>query len=209
MLSCIPLVALVVLCAGDIATLFAEPLGASGHPLGAVVHLIFNASRQDNALSSAVVGLIAPISMMPSTNTTAAASRMLFLFVRDDHSPFVYRAMYKLMAVTCSLYSRFYQPNLLGRDFTGIFHLGTFWEKTVDGVSVVFLTFVWVLCRFPFTTPVDGTALNYAPVIDVGLGIGFTVYCFAYARHRYTNPAPEEIGNVNVPVPSMPSIGKS
>ncbi|KAK3712082.1 hypothetical protein LTR37_009173 [Vermiconidia calcicola] len=245
MLSCIPLVALVVLCAGDINTLFTEPLGASGHPFGAVIQLIHNAGRQNKALSSAVFALIAPIYMMSSINTTAAASRMLFSFVRDDHNPTVHKLMHKdlteqrvplfsicfmgvapllilwlnfvssvaysalisqvtlsltttyLMAVGCSLYSRFFQPDLLGRDFTGLFHLGQFWGTIVDGVSVVFLTFVWVLCWFPFTTPVDATTLNYAPIIDVGLGILFTVYYVVYARRHYKNPAPEEIGNVH------------
>ena len=107
MLSCIPLVALVVLCAGDIDTLFTEPLGASGHPFGAVIQLIHNAGRQNNALSSAVFGLIAPIFMMSSINTTAAASRMLFSFVRDDYNPAVHKLMHKVMWIFLRLLEQY------------------------------------------------------------------------------------------------------
>lgn len=50
-----------------------------------------------------------------------------------------------IMAIDCSLHSRIYQPDLLGRDWKGIFHLGTFWGSAVDITALVFLAFAWVL----------------------------------------------------------------
>ena len=50
------------------------------------------------------------------------------------------------MAIGCSLYSRIYNPELLGAEWNGIFQLGTFWGKINDGIALVFLVFVWVLC---------------------------------------------------------------
>lgn len=92
-ISCIICGILIVLCAGDVDELFAQPLGISGHPLGAIVQLIYNASRKNKALASAPFGLVAPIFMMCCINTTAAASRMVFSFIRDDHNPVVHKVM--------------------------------------------------------------------------------------------------------------------
>jgi hypothetical protein len=98
-LSCVPCGVLIVLSTGDLETLFTQPIAASGHPLGAVVQLVYNAARGNKALASAVFGMIAPIMMMSSINTTAAASRMIFSFIRDDNNPFVHRVMDKVRMV--------------------------------------------------------------------------------------------------------------
>jgi hypothetical protein len=50
-----------------------------------------------------------------------------------------------LFAVSCSLYSRWYQPHLLGRDFNGIFQLGQFWGSVADITAICFLSLIWVL----------------------------------------------------------------
>ena len=50
-----------------------------------------------------------------------------------------------MMAISCSLYSRIYQPDQLGRKWNGIFELGTFWGTIVDVVSLCFLSLIWVL----------------------------------------------------------------
>ena len=59
--SCLICAILICLCAGDVALLFTGPLGASGHPLGAIVQLTYNAARENKALASAPFGMIAPI----------------------------------------------------------------------------------------------------------------------------------------------------
>jgi len=91
--SCILCAVLVVLCAGNVNDLFTSPLGASGHPLGAIVQLIYNAARENKSLASAPFGLIAGILIMCCINTTAAASRMVFSFIRDDRNPVVHKVM--------------------------------------------------------------------------------------------------------------------
>ena len=92
-ISCLTCAVLIVLCAGNVIELFSAPLGASGHPLGAIVQLIYNASRGSKALASAPFGLIAPILTMCCINNTAAASRIVFSFIRDDHNPVVQKVM--------------------------------------------------------------------------------------------------------------------
>lgn len=193
-ISCLVCAILICLCAGNVLELFGGPLGASGHPLGAIVQLTFNASRSNKALASAPFGMIAPILMMCCVNTTAAVSRVIFSFIRDDRNPYVQKFMARdletkqvpritialtafspalilwinflstvgfqaiasqvllsltttyMMAIGCSLHSRIYNPDLLGRDWNGVFQLGTFWGKIIDIVSLCFLAFIWVLC---------------------------------------------------------------
>lgn len=97
---CIIVAILIGLTAGDVNALFAGPLGASGHPVGSIVQLTFNAARKHKALASAPFGLIAPIVVMCCVNTTAAASRMVFSFVRDDRNPYVRKVMAPVSVLT-------------------------------------------------------------------------------------------------------------
>lgn len=194
--SCIIIGILICLCAGDSDYLFsakASPFYASGHPLGPIVQLTYNATRENKAAASSVFGLIAVILVMAAINTTAAASRMVFSFIRDDRNPVVHKIMAidlereqvpritialvafsplvylwinfltavgfqaiisqvtlsltttYIMAIGCSLYSRIYHPDQLGRSYNGVFQLGTFWGSIIDGVSLVFLAFMWCL----------------------------------------------------------------
>ena len=103
MISCLIVAVLIVLCAGDVLKLFTGPLGASGHPLGAIVQLTYNAARESKALASAPFGLVAPILAMCCINNTAAASRMLFSFIRDDRNPFVHKIMAMVSAAFVAL----------------------------------------------------------------------------------------------------------
>lgn len=50
-----------------------------------------------------------------------------------------------IMAIGNSLYSRIYQPELLGRSFNGLFQLGTIWGCIIDTIAICFLTFIWIL----------------------------------------------------------------
>lgn len=99
---CIVCAILIVLCAGNVNELFGQPLGESGHPLGVIVQLIYNASRKNKALASAPFGLIAPIFMMCCINTTAAASRTVFAFIRDDRNPVVHKILARVSLVMSS-----------------------------------------------------------------------------------------------------------
>jgi hypothetical protein len=89
---------LIGLAAGNVNALFAGQLGASGHPCGNIVQLTYNAAQGHKALASSPFSFIAPIIMMCCINTTAAASRIVFSFIRDDHNPHVQ----KLMATVCT-----------------------------------------------------------------------------------------------------------
>ncbi|KAK5170561.1 uncharacterized protein LTR77_005149 [Saxophila tyrrhenica] len=176
--ACIICAVLVGLNAGDIGSLWGGPLGATGHPFGAVVQLVYNASQERRGLTTAVFGLLAAILLICSINVTAAASRTVFAVIRDDRNPYVSKWMAAdlqkagvpritivlvalapalllwinfvsavgfqalgsqcilslsstyMLAISCSFWSRFHQPDLLGRDYGGIFHLGTFWFVT-------------------------------------------------------------------------------
>ena len=92
-LLCIIVAILICLCAGDVNALFSGPFGASGHPIGSIIQLTSNAARGNKALASAPFGLISPIIVMCVINTTAAASRMVFSFIRDDRNPYVQKVM--------------------------------------------------------------------------------------------------------------------
>ena len=50
-----------------------------------------------------------------------------------------------LLAVSCSLYSRLNNPDLLGRERNGIFQLGTFWGTIVDVSALCYLSLIFVL----------------------------------------------------------------
>lgn len=84
---------MICLTAGDVSALFEGPYGASLHPIGSVIQLTSNAARGKTALASAPFGLILPIIIMCCVNTTAAASRMVFSFIRDDRNPAVQKWM--------------------------------------------------------------------------------------------------------------------
>lgn len=177
--ACIVCAILVALACGDVGALFGGPLGASGHPFGAIVQLIFNAARGRKDLASAPFGLFAAILMVCSINATAAASRMAFSLIRDDRNTWVYKIMSSdlerervprvtivltalsplvtlwinfvssvgfqalgsqcvlslsttyILAISCSFYSRFYSPELLGRESAGIFQLGAQWYVSI------------------------------------------------------------------------------
>lgn len=90
---CIIVAVLIALSAGNVNDLFTGPYGASGHPIGSIIQLTSNATRGNKALASAPFGMMAPIILMCCVNTTAAASRMVFSFVRDDRNPFFQRLM--------------------------------------------------------------------------------------------------------------------
>ncbi|KAI7215022.1 hypothetical protein KC333_g5677 [Hortaea werneckii] len=97
-----------------------------------------------------------------------------------------------LMAIGCSLHSRFRRPELLGRTYNGIFHPGVIWGTFIDATALCFLCFVWVFSWFPVTAPINTESINYAPIIWVGISIVAMVYYFANARLHYRNPAPED-----------------
>lgn len=100
-----------------------------------------------------------------------------------------------LMAICCSLYSRFYQPDLLGRQCKGIFQLGKMWGSINDLLSICFLAYVWIFAWFPYGIPVYGANspnFNYAPVIVVGVAVLAILYYVLYARKHYRNPAPKD-----------------
>lgn len=88
-LLCVIVALLICLTAGDVDALFAGVYGSSTHPIGSIVQLTANAARGNIALASAPFALILPIVVMCCINTTAAASRMLFSFIRDDRNPVV------------------------------------------------------------------------------------------------------------------------
>ncbi|KAK5173804.1 uncharacterized protein LTR77_002485 [Saxophila tyrrhenica] len=242
-LLCIVVALLICLTAGDVNALFAGPYGGSLHPIGSIIQLAANAARGNTALASAPFGLILPIIIMCCINTTAAASRMVFSFIRDDRNPVVQRWMASdlekeqvpritivltalspmiwlwlnfvssagflalgsqvtlslastyMLALSCSLYSRFYHPDLLGAESNGIFQLGKFWGSVCDTVGLCFLSLVWVLAWFPFTTPVDVAGINYAPIIVAGVVFLGMLYYATYSHKNYRNPSPDESGN--------------
>ncbi|KAK3112829.1 hypothetical protein LTR53_010483 [Teratosphaeriaceae sp. CCFEE 6253] len=214
---CVVVALLICFTAGNIDDLFTGPYGASLHPIGSIIQLTSNAARGNVALASAPFGMIAPIIVMCCINTTAAASRMVFSFIRDDRNPVVQKWMASdlekhqvpritivltalspmiwlwlnfvssagflaigsqvtlslatsyMFALACSLYSRWYHPKLLGKDRAGIFQLGQFWGSVVDVTGLCFLSLVWVLAWFPYTTPVVPSGINYAPIITAGV----------------------------------------
>lgn len=53
-----------------------------------------------------------------------------------------------MLALSCSLYSRIYQPELLGPESNGIFQLGKTWGILADVLGLAFLSLVWVLAWF-------------------------------------------------------------
>lgn len=55
-----------------------------------------------------------------------------------------------MLAIACSLYSRIYQPDVLGKEADGIFQLGKFWGTIADVVGLCFLSLVWVLAWFVY-----------------------------------------------------------
>ena len=208
---CIIVALLICLTAGDVSALFEGPYGGSYHPIGSIIQLTSNAARGDKSLASAPFGLIAPIIIMCCINTTAAASRMVFSFIRDDRNAVVQKWMASvsntsrfryqrkdadssqdlqkeqvpritivltalspiiwlwlnfvssagflalgsqvtlslattyMLAISCSLYSRIYQPDILGRESNGIFQLGKVWGSLADVLALCFLSLVWVL----------------------------------------------------------------
>ncbi|KAK3614431.1 hypothetical protein LTR56_025339 [Elasticomyces elasticus] len=95
-----------------------------------------------------------------------------------------------MFVLSCSLYSRWYHPKLLGKDRAGIFQLGQLWGSFVDITGLCFLSLVWVLAWFPYTKPVIPSGINYAPIITAGVVLLGVLYYFAYARKHYQNPAP-------------------
>lgn len=84
---------LIVLTAGDVNKLLERPLGLSGHPLGAIIKLTYNAGRGNKTFACAPFGLIALLLVMCCINTTAAAARMVFSSIRDDRNPTIHRLM--------------------------------------------------------------------------------------------------------------------
>jgi hypothetical protein len=86
---CIIVAVLICLCAGNVDDLFAGPYGASGHPNGSMVQLTVNVARGNKTLASVPFALMAPIILMCVVNTTAAASRIVFSFIRDDRNTHV------------------------------------------------------------------------------------------------------------------------
>lgn len=50
-----------------------------------------------------------------------------------------------MMALGCSLYSRFYHPERLGSQWNGIFQLGKVWGSIADVIGICFLSLVWCL----------------------------------------------------------------
>jgi hypothetical protein len=113
-----------------------------------------------------------------------------------------------MFALSCSLYSRWYHPDVLGRKSVGIFQLGQLWGTVVDIAGLCFLAIIWVLAwyaliyvvaqdvlmltdnRFPYTTPVVPSGINYAPIITAGVTLLGVLYYILYARKHYQNPAP-------------------
>lgn len=90
---CVVVALLICFSAGDVDALYEGVYGASAHPSGVVVQLTVSAARGNKALASASFGLIAPIVVMCCIDTTAATSRMVFSFIRDDRNPTVHRLM--------------------------------------------------------------------------------------------------------------------
>lgn len=50
-----------------------------------------------------------------------------------------------MLATGCSLYSRVYQPHVLGEESNGIFQLGKVWGSIADIMGLCFLSLIWVL----------------------------------------------------------------
>ena len=59
---CIIVAILICLCAGNVNELFTGTYGASGHPIGSIIQLTYNAANGNKALASAPFGLVCPIS---------------------------------------------------------------------------------------------------------------------------------------------------
>ena len=110
-ISCLVVVVLIVLTAGNVNSLFEQPLGASGHPLGAIIQLTYNAAQGSKSLACAPFGLMLPIFTMCCININTAASRMIFSFVRDDRNPFVHKIMAKVSFLRISRNSLYQVSN--------------------------------------------------------------------------------------------------
>ena len=104
-ISCLVVAVLIVLTAGNVNSLFEQPLGISGHPLGAIIQLTYNAAQGNKSLASAPFGLMLPIFTMCCININTAASRMVFSFVRDDRNPFVHKIMatVSILRIVCNV----------------------------------------------------------------------------------------------------------
>ena len=49
-----------------------------------------------------------------------------------------------MLAIGCSLYSRIYYPDVLGRERKGLFQLGQVWGSINDTIALLFLAVIWV-----------------------------------------------------------------
>ena len=107
MILCIIVAVLIGLCAGNVNDLFKEQFGSSAHPVGSIIQLTYNAARGNKALASAPLAMMLPIIIMCCINTTAAASRMMFSFIRDDRNPHMQKLMLSVSDSSTSDFTQF------------------------------------------------------------------------------------------------------
>lgn len=72
-----------------------------------------------------------------------------------------------IMAIGCSLYSRYRNPDLLGREWRGIFQLGTFWGKINDIIALVFLVYAWTLSLYEICYSVSAQDISDCSQVSI------------------------------------------
>lgn len=88
-----------------------------------------------------------------------------------------------IISITCLLTRRIRGPPLPPRRWS----LGAL-GLPINLVAVLFLTWIWVFCFFPQTTPVTAATMNWNIVINAGVMIFAVLYYFIKGRHVYVPP---------------------
>ncbi|KAG9232856.1 amino acid/polyamine transporter I [Amylocarpus encephaloides] len=76
----------------------------------------------------------------------------------------------------------------------GPYQLGA-WQKSVNAITIIWVSFISVVLLFPTTRPVTGTNMNYAVAVGVFIGLFSLGWWFAGAKRSYIGPRTTAILN--------------
>lgn len=88
-----------------------------------------------------------------------------------------------IISITCLIIRRIKGPTLPERRWS----LGAM-GLPINVAALMFLTWIWVFCFFPQTTPVTAATMNWNIVINAGIMLLAVGYYFVRGKHHYVAP---------------------
>lgn len=88
-----------------------------------------------------------------------------------------------IISITCLIIRRIKGPTLPERRWS----LGAM-GLPINVAALMFLTWIWVFCFFPQSTPVTASTMNWNIVINAGIMLLAVGYYFIRGKHHYVAP---------------------